>query len=113
MEQIIETLASGLGNSVAWLANNWVLFGIFAVLWASFGAVLISSQGTLDQTWEYIRSLPLLVQAVVWVLFLPVMAGLWVWETTWPAIVRLALVVGIAGWNLFMFLPRVAQSARP
>jgi hypothetical protein len=34
MEQVIETLASGMGNSVAWLAENGVLFGIFALMYA-------------------------------------------------------------------------------
>jgi hypothetical protein len=113
MEQVIETLASGLGNSVAWLAENGVLFIVFAVIWVAFGAGLILSQGSLDQAWQAIRDLPLVVQVLVWLLFLPVMIGLWVWETTWPLILRLVLVVGIAGWNLLIFLPRAFQAARP
>ena len=36
-------------------------------------------------------------KAVAWVLFLPVMAGLWIWESGWPTLVRLLLVGGIAG----------------
>jgi hypothetical protein len=107
MEQVIETLASGMGNSVAWLAENGVLFAIFAVIWIAFAAGLIFSQGSVDQAWQTIGDLPLIV---VWVLFLPVMIGLWVWETTWPLIVRLVLVVGVAGWNLFMFLPKALQA---
>jgi hypothetical protein len=110
MEQVIETLASGMGNSVAWLAENGVLFAIFAVIWIAFAAGLIFSQGSVDQAWQTIRSLPLIVQTVVWVLFLPVMIGLWVWETSWPLIVRLVLVVGVAGWNLLMFLPKALQA---
>jgi len=113
MEQVIEALASGLGNSVAWLAENGVLFGIFAVIWIAFGAALIWSQGSLDQAWQTIRDLPLIGQVVAWVLFLPVMIGLWVWETTWPLVLRLLLVVGIAGWNLLVFLPRALQVPRP
>jgi hypothetical protein len=113
MEQVIETLASGLGNSVAWMVENGVLFGIFALIWIAFAAGLIWSQGSVDQAWASIRELPLIVQAVVWLLFLPVMIGLWVWETTWPLLVRLVLVIGIAGWNLLIFLPRAAQTVRP
>ncbi len=41
------------------------------------------------------------------------MIGLWVWETSWPIVVRLVLVVGVAGWNLLMFLPKALQAARP
>ena len=110
MDQIIETLASGLGNSVAWMAENGILFAIFAVIWVAFAAGLIFSQGSVDQAWQTIRGLPLIVQIVVWILFLPVMIGLWIWETTWPLIVRLVLVVGIGGWNLLMFLPKALQA---
>ncbi len=113
MDQVIETLASGLGNSVAWLAENGVLFVIFALIWIAFAVGLIWSQGSLDQAWATIRGLPLIVQAVVWLLFLPVTLGLWIWETTWPLVVRLVLVVGIAGWNLLIFLPKAAQAVRP
>jgi hypothetical protein len=112
MERLISSAADGLGNSIGWMAEHGVLFLVFAVLWVAFGAALVVSQGSLDQAWQAIRDLPLVVQAVVWVLFLPVMAGLWVWESTWPLVVRLLLVLGVAGWNLLIFLPRAAQSAR-
>jgi hypothetical protein len=110
MEQVIGTLASGMGNSVAWMAENGILFAIFAIIWVAFAAGLIFSQGSVDQAWQTIRDLPLIVQIVVWVLFLPVMIGLWIWETSWPLVVRLVLVVGVAGWNLLMFLPRALQA---
>ena len=113
MEQVIETLASGLGNSVAWLAETGVLFGVFALIWIALGVGLIWSQGSIGQAWESIRGLPLIIQALVWLLFLPVMIGLWIWETTWPLLVRLILVIGIAGWNMLVFLPRAAQAVRP
>ena len=113
MEQVIESVASGMGNTVAFLAETGVLFAIFAVLWVAFGAALIWSQGSLDAAWAWVRSLPLIVQGIVWLLFLPVMAGLWIWETTWPVILRLVLIVGVAGWNLIVFLPRALQAVRP
>jgi hypothetical protein len=110
MEQIVDPVASGMGNSIGWLAEHGVLFAVFAVMWIVFAAGLIFSQGSVDQAWQTIRDLPLLVQIPVWVLFLPVMIGLWVWETSWPLIVRLALVVSLAGWNLLMFLPKTGQA---
>lgn len=113
MEGIIETVANGIGNSVGWLAENGILFAIFALIWIGFAAGLIWSQGSLDQAWQTIRGLPLVAQGVVWVLFLPVMIGLWVWETTWPLVLRLVLVIGIAGWNLLVFLPKALQAAHP
>jgi hypothetical protein len=110
MEQLIETVAGGLGDGVAWMAESGILFAIFAVIWIAFAAGLIFSQGSVDQAWQAIRELPLIVQIVVWILFLPVMIGLWIWETSWPLVVRLVLVVGVAGWNLLMFLPRAVQT---
>lgn len=50
------------------------------------------------------------MQVVVWILFLPVMIGLWVWEASWPLVVRPVLVVGVAGWNLFLLLPKALQA---
>jgi ABC-type amino acid transport system permease subunit len=111
MEQLIETVATGLGNSVGWLADHGVLFGVFALIWIAFGIGLVVSQGSIDQAWHTIRGLPLLVQLVAWLLFLPVMAGLWIWETSWPLVVRLVLVLSIAGWNLLVFLPKPGQAA--
>jgi hypothetical protein len=113
MERLIETMASGLGNGVGWMAEHGILFAIFAIIWVAFAASLLVSQGSLDQAWATIRGLPLILQAVVWVLFLPAVIGLWVWETSWPLIVRLLLVAGIAWWNLIMFLPRAVQAVRP
>lgn len=110
MEQVIETLASGVGNSITWLVENGVLFALFATIWVAFGAALIFSQGSVDQAWQTIRGLPLIVQVAVWLLFLPMMVGLWVWETSWPLVVRLVLVAGVAGWNLMVFLPKALQA---
>ena len=113
MDGVIETLASGLGNGIGWMAEHGILFVVFAALWVAFGAALIWRQGSLDQAWTTIRDLPLIVQLGVWLLFLPVMAGLWVWETAWPLLLRVLVIAGLAGWNLLVFLPKAVQAARP
>ena len=112
MDRLIETLASGFGNSIGWMAEHWVLFGVFAVLWIAFLGALIFSQGSLDQAWSTIQSWPLILQGIAWLLFLPVVGGLWVWETTWPFIARIVLVLGLAGFNLMVMIPRAA-AAKP
>ena len=112
MERAIETVATGLGESVSWLATHGVLFLVFAVLWIAFGAALIWSQGSIDQAWQAIRDLPLVLELVVWVLFLPVMVGMWIWETTWPVAVRLVLILALAGWNLLVLLPQAAPTTQ-
>ena len=109
MDQLITGFVEGI---LVPIISNGVLFIVFAVLWVAFGAAIIWSQGSLDATWDWVRSLPILVQALVWLLFLPVVVGLWVWETTWPLVVRLPVVIGLAIWNLATFLPRAA-AAKP
>jgi hypothetical protein len=113
MDTIIDTVATGLGTSIGWLASSGILFLAFAALWVAFGVALVGSQGSLDQAWATIRDLPLVVQALAWLLFLPVMAGMWVWETAWPLVARLVVIVGLAGWNLLVLLPRATPAGRP
>ena len=89
------------------------VFMIFGGLWLAFAAALIWTQGSLDQTWTWLRSLPLVVQGIVWLLLLPVTAGLWAWETTWPIAIRLLAVGGLAFVNLVLFFPRAVFAPEP
>ncbi|HEY7522330.1 MAG TPA: hypothetical protein VH720_01560 [Candidatus Limnocylindrales bacterium] len=91
---------------------NVTVFGLFTALWVAFAVALVWSQGSLDQVWASIRGLPLIAQGLVWLLFLPVVAGLWVWETTWPLVVRVVLVGGLGFWNLYLFFPRTLLGGR-
>ncbi|HET9204424.1 MAG TPA: hypothetical protein VFP67_14915 [Acidimicrobiia bacterium] len=100
---LIDRLANGLGNGIGLLVNSGILFVLFALIWLAFGAALVWSQGSIDAVWTWIRDLPWLIEGVVWLLFLPVMLGMWIWQTSWPLILRLVLIVGLAGWTLLVF----------
>ena len=95
IERAFETVASGLGDSVGFLASSGILFVIFGFLWVAFAVGLILGQGSVDAAWQAIRDLPWIVQGAVWILFLPVMAGLGIWGTTWPFFLRVVLGVGM------------------
>ena len=110
VEKAIETVASGLGNGAGFLASSGIAFVIFGLLWVAFAVGLIWSQGSVDAGWEWLRGLPWIAQGVVWLLFLPVTAGLWIWETSWPLVLRLVLVAGLAGWSLLIFFPKAAAA---
>jgi len=88
------------------LVRTGLLFLGFAALWFAFFAALGLDPAVLASTWTAIGELPLPVAMLAWVLFLPLVAALWAWSTDWPVVVRLVLVVGIAAWNLVIFLPR-------
>ena len=108
---IINVTVVPITSLIAWAAENGLLFVLFLVLWVAFAAALIWNQGSIDQAWAWIQGQPLILQVVLWLLFLPVMAGLWIWETTWPFLLRIVVVLGIAGWNLLVFLPKALQAA--
>jgi hypothetical protein len=54
------------------------------------------------------RRMPLALQGLAWLFFLPVLFGLWIWRRGWPLVARLVLIGGVAGWNLLVFMPRPA-----
>lgn len=88
------------------LVRTGLLFAAFAAMWLGFLAALALDPAALDSAWASITGLPLPLQALAWLLFLPLMAGLWIWSTDWPLVVRGALVLALAAWNLLAFLPR-------
>ena len=73
---------------------------IFAMLWVGFAIALVVHPEWLDMLWNWVRGLPLVVEIIVWVLFLPIMVGLWIWESSWAALVRLLAFAGIVVWTL-------------
>ena len=87
------------------MAFNIFVFTLFTLLWLAFSALLFRRE-MLINTWQSIRRLPLLVQLLLWLLFLPVVLGLWIWQSSWPLWLRLVLVAGLAWWNVFVFFPR-------
>jgi hypothetical protein len=89
------------------MAFNIIVFVLFTLLWLAFAAALLFKRETLETIWQTIRRLPLLVQLLIWLLFLPVMLGVWIWQTSWPLWVRLVLVAGLAWWNVYVFFPRL------
>ncbi len=112
MDKLIVALVDGVVVPVTGvipvLVSSGILFLAFAVLWGLFGIVLVRDRRGLDTAWIRIRRLPLLVQGVAWLLALPVLFGLWVWRREWPLLGRLALIAGLAGWNLLVMLPQAA-----
>jgi hypothetical protein len=93
-------------NSNMNMIINIGAFAILGILWLGFAAALIFNQALLDTAWQTLRGLPVIVQAVVWLLVLPVAAGLWIWETSWPLWLRLLLVIGLGVVTIYTFFPK-------
>jgi hypothetical protein len=83
------------GDPVVHLDGGHVV-GILCVLFA----------GQLDEIWSWIRDLPLVVEIVLWVAFLPWMLGTAVWTSSWAMWIRVVLVLTFAvGWTV-VSIPR-------
>lgn len=73
---------------------------IFVLLWAGFVVALAMNREWLDMLWNWAQSLPLVHRIIFWLFFLPIMVGLWIWESSWPALGRLAGLTSIIAWTL-------------
>ena len=89
---------------------NIFAFAVLSLLWLAFAAALLFNRDLLDTVWQSFRSWPLLFQIIVGLLVLPVIAGLWIWETSWPLLLRLILVAGLAWVTVYTFFPRKMSS---
>ncbi len=105
---IIDLVVVPTTSLIPLLASSGLLLLVFAVLWAVFGVALVRDPARLSGAWTRLRGRPLAVQLAAWLLFLPVLAGLWVWRARWPLGARLAVIAGLAGWNLLVFIPQAA-----
>jgi hypothetical protein len=81
-------------------------FTVMVTLWLAFAGLLVASPATLEGTWRSVRALPLPVEAIVWLLFLPWMLGLAVWESRRRMSVRLLAVAVLAAGFVLVSFPR-------
>ena len=104
-------LVSAVGLIVALLAGatfvfNVVVWLLFTVLWLALLVAIALAPAAVDELWAALRRRPLVVQAVLWLLFLPIAIGLWIWRRPWAPPIRLTLLLALAAWNVFLFFPR-------
>jgi hypothetical protein len=90
---------------------NITAFATLTGLWLAFAVALVAARSSLDATWDGVAALPLPVKGIVWLLALPLMIGLAVWEgawrtRSWPMFVRLLVVAALAVVTLNVFFPR-------
>lgn len=88
------------------LLINLFAFTVLTLLWLGFAAALLFDPDRLVRTWRLFRSWSILIQLLVALFVLPVVLGLWIWQTHWPGWLRLALVAGLAWTTVYTFFPR-------
>jgi hypothetical protein len=88
-------------------AYAWLMFMVGS--WLAFAVVAATAEDTLADVWQWVRDLPLALEAVAWFLTLPWMLALAVWESAWSDAARVLVVAAIAaGWTLTS-IPRTAK----
>jgi hypothetical protein len=113
IESLVRWVIVPVTGVIPFLVSSGILLVMFAAMWLGFGAALVANQAALEDAWRSIGALPLPVLGLAWLLFLPPMAGLWVWTTSWPMALRLVVIVGLAAWNLLVFVPRTPKPNVP
>ena len=73
---------------------------IFVMLWVGFVVALVVNREWLDVVWNWAQALPLVAKIIVWVLFLPIMVGLWIWESSFSTLGNVVGFAGIVAWTL-------------
>ena len=84
---------------------NVIMLLLAALLWAAFGVLLLWRQDYLVELWNSFRGQNLLLQGIEFIVLLPWVCALWLWNTGWLLWVRILLVLSLAWVNLYMFWP--------
>lgn len=95
-------IAGQTAGEAAWSIS---VFAVSLVATAAFGYYLMTDPARLTELWEWTRSLNILVQGIIWLLFLPWMIALVIWVAPWALPVRLVLVVGTLGFTTWLLFP--------
>jgi hypothetical protein len=82
-----------------------ISFPLLVVLWLAFGVAAVRNPTSPDNLWRLFRRLPLLIQLLAWLLLFPLILALWIWQASWPFVLRLPLVAGLAVVTIYLFLP--------
>lgn len=73
---------------------------VFLVLWVGFITALVVNRDWLHVLWNWGQALPPAPKIIIWMIFTPIMVALWIWESSWPVLGRLAGFSGIVAWTL-------------
>jgi hypothetical protein len=82
------------------------LLTVTVILWAVFAWLAVASPASLDSVETWLRGLSGVGQLVAWVVLLPWLAGLTIWQSSAALVVRVVAVAVIAAVNLLLFARR-------
>ncbi len=81
-----------------------LFFIVMVGLWGAFIALAFTSPDTLTHVWHWVGDLWWPFAIAFWIVFLPWMIGLLVWQADWSFAARMAIIVVLAvGWSAMSF----------
>ena len=66
---------------------------------------MVTDPARLTELWAWTRSLHILVQGVIWLLFLPWMICLWMWTLPLAVPIKFVLVIAALAWTNWLLWP--------
>lgn len=70
--------------------------------WLVFGYVAYTMPDGMDAMWQWAREQSGALQILMWLLLLPWVIALWIWQLPWAQWMRVALIVGLAVVTVLM-----------
>jgi cytochrome bd-type quinol oxidase subunit 2 len=110
MAEITVEAAGSRSAAVPMQAPGSAFLALMAGLWGAFVALLATSPSTLDDAYEWLRELPIVWEALMWLLTLPWTVAYLAYETGWEHWARVALVALIVAVHLCICSPRVPRT---
>ena len=109
MSQIAVDRAERKPAAVPMQAPGSAFLALMAALWGSFVTLLAVSPETLDDAYDWLRSLALVPEILVWILTLPWTVAYLVYETSWQHWDRVLVVALVVTVHLGACAPRTRR----
>ena len=110
MSEVAVERAGKRSAPVATQAPGSVFLALMAGIWGAFVALLAASPATLADAYDWLRGLPLVWEALMWLLTLPWTVAYLVYEGGWEHWVRVVIVALIVTVHLGICAPRVPRA---
>jgi hypothetical protein len=90
-------------------APGSAFFAAMAGLWGAFVTLLAVSPATLDDSYDWLRGLPIVWEVLMWIVTLPWTVAYLVYGSSWEHWLRVLVVVLVAVVHLGISAPRTAR----
>jgi hypothetical protein len=81
-------------------------------LWIAFAVQWIVTPATLGHVQHWISVLPLVLEIIIWIIFLPWVGALWIWHSHLTLGLKIFVIVIIAAVTIGMFNQRRERRAK-